>query len=141
MLPVMKVGVSIRYEHKDGGSNGMEVLRAWYKNGTWTFPDAGERVWGKMSNYQITARIKRDYWIDGTIDGFRFQAKVFDVGSKYGIDGSRVSKLFVWDAVISFSSCIISYDRGWDVKPKNCEQREILQALLEYLEALPVSKF
>ena len=38
------VGVNIRYEHKDGGENGMEVLRAWHKNGTWTFLDAGERT-------------------------------------------------------------------------------------------------
>ena len=38
------VGVNIRYEHKDGGSNGMEVLRVWYKNGVWIFLNAGERM-------------------------------------------------------------------------------------------------
>jgi hypothetical protein len=36
------VGVSLRYEHKNGGSNGMEMLRAWYKNGAWAFLNAGE---------------------------------------------------------------------------------------------------
>ena len=38
------VGVDIRYEHKDGGHNGMEVLRAWHKNGAWAFLCAGERA-------------------------------------------------------------------------------------------------
>ena len=37
-------GVNIRYEHKDGGNNGMEGLRAWYKNGEWAFLGAGERM-------------------------------------------------------------------------------------------------
>jgi len=36
------VYVSIGYSHKDGGSNGMNVCRAWYKDSTgWTFEDAG----------------------------------------------------------------------------------------------------
>ena len=37
------VSLNIRYEHKDGGSNGMDVVRAWYKNGAWEFANAGER--------------------------------------------------------------------------------------------------
>jgi hypothetical protein len=35
--------VSIQYDQKGGGSNGMNVVSAWYKNGEWTFSDAGER--------------------------------------------------------------------------------------------------
>jgi pterin-4a-carbinolamine dehydratase len=36
------VQVSIQYEHKNGGSNGMEVLTAWYRNSTgWIFRNAG----------------------------------------------------------------------------------------------------
>ena len=93
-----------------------------------------------MSTYQITSRAKRDHWVDGTIESFRFQAKVFDEGSKYGIDGGRVSKLFVWDASIGFGSCIVCYDRGWDVRPKGNEQQELLRALIKYLEVLPAGK-
>jgi hypothetical protein len=37
------VTVSIRYEHKNGGSNGMNVVSASYRNGEWTFSDAGGR--------------------------------------------------------------------------------------------------
>jgi len=33
---------SIQYEHKDGGSNGMQVTRAWYTDSDgWVFVDAG----------------------------------------------------------------------------------------------------
>ena len=36
--------VSIRYEHHDGGSNGMDVCRAWYTDSDgWGFKDAGSR--------------------------------------------------------------------------------------------------
>jgi len=31
------VQVSVRYTHKDGGSNGMDLFRAFYENDTWTF--------------------------------------------------------------------------------------------------------
>jgi hypothetical protein len=37
------VGVSLRYSHKDGGSNGMDICRAEYRNGKWSFGNAGER--------------------------------------------------------------------------------------------------
>ncbi len=41
--PYYWVSVSIAYEHKNGGSNGMEVVRAWHKNSAWEFLNAGER--------------------------------------------------------------------------------------------------
>ncbi|MCL2235453.1 MAG: hypothetical protein FWB98_03300 [Defluviitaleaceae bacterium] len=38
------VTVNIRYEHKDGGSNGMDVVTGWYKESTgWIFKNAGQR--------------------------------------------------------------------------------------------------
>ena len=37
------VTVSIQYEHAGGGSNGMDILTAWYKKSTgWTFKNAGK---------------------------------------------------------------------------------------------------
>jgi hypothetical protein len=42
--PSYWVNVTIQYQHKDGGSNGMEVLRGWYKASTgWVFQNTGER--------------------------------------------------------------------------------------------------
>ncbi len=40
------VNVNIWYEHKDGGSNGMDMVRANYTNGSWKFMDAGQKVRG-----------------------------------------------------------------------------------------------
>ena len=83
----------------------------------------------------IHAELKEHGWIDGTIDCFRFQAKVYDVGSKFGINNGRVSKLSVWEPATSVD--IFNYDRGWDKKPANDEQETLLQELLGYLEDLP----
>lgn len=82
-------------------------------------------------------------WVDGSIDGFRFQAKVFNEGSMYGINEGRVSKLMIWDEAKRqehqniFKGCIVNYDRGWDIEPTHADEKEILQAALEYLEAFP----
>ena len=73
-------------------------------------------------------------WLEGNIGRFSFQAKVFDRGSRFGINQGRVSKLSVWDG-----NCeIIGYDRGWGIEPACDEYQKILWDLLNYLEALPV---
>ncbi len=42
--PAYWVSVSIQYEHKDGGSNGMNICRASYTElGGWVFRDAGAK--------------------------------------------------------------------------------------------------
>ena len=56
-------------------------------------------------------------WQEGALrvheSTFHFWVKVYDKGSKYGIDGGRVSKLMLKrDGLI-----VCNYDRGWDVKP------------------------
>lgn len=90
---------------------------------------------------RISIKPKDGGWLDGYIDNFRFQAKVYDTGSKYGINKGRVSKLLVWDATVGVNACIISYDRGWDRKPQDDMQAGLLKSLLEYLEALPTGAF
>lgn len=56
-------------------------------------------------------------WECGTveIDGerYRYEAKVYDEGSRFGIDGGRVSKLHVTIGGVT----VAAYDRGWDVYP------------------------
>ena len=46
---------------------------------------------------------------------YKFQVKIYKVGSQYGIDGGKISKLWI--------SCedmvVASYERGWDVKPSS----------------------
>ncbi len=50
-------------------------------------------------------------WTEGETDGYRWYAKVYDVGSGWGIDGGRVSKLSISD---SGDTEVYNYDRGLD---------------------------
>ena len=90
-----------------------------------------------MHEHSIASRTKPQNWIEGEIDDCRFQAKVFDDGSRFGINDGRVSKLMVWETDLSPAGAIINYDRGWDVEPSEDWHQELLLALLKYLEALP----
>ena len=68
-------------------------------------------------------------WVKGHfyINGIRylFNAKVFEQGSEFGINGGRISKLWiVKDITINpwnyFVNCpVVNYDRGWDVEPRD----------------------
>ena len=50
----------------------------------------------------------------------KYQVKAFDKGSEYGINGGKISKLWIrLDGKI-----IASYDRGWDIKPNENSQVE-----------------
>jgi hypothetical protein len=66
-----------------------------------------------MDNRRIDVKPLAGNWFYGKIGRFRFQAKVFDAGSEFGIGEGCVSKLSVWDA----DREIIGYDRGWGKKP------------------------
>ena len=97
----------------------------------------------KINGFSITAKQTKEGWIDGTIDGMRFQARVYDEGSQYGIDEGRISKLAVWfdDITTGKRVWVLNYDRGWDIRPKKAADKKMLAALLEYLESLPTAEF
>ena len=74
-----------------------------------------------MPSFIITSRTfnKNSNWETLTISGqnslFICQAKVYSVGSTYGINKGRISKLYIkeWCGL-----CGANYDRGfWDVEP------------------------
>lgn len=72
--------------------------------------------------------INTDLWVHGTVNenpAYSFQAKVFDIGSKYGIDGGRISKL----SIIHQGEQVVMYDREWDRKPKTREAKRALEAI------------
>lgn len=83
-----------------------------------------------------------DAWVDGTVGQYRFQAKLFDEGSTFGINNGRVSKLAIWDEEIRqekqnfFAGCIVNYDRGWDIKPKKT-LKPFYDAVMSLLETAP----
>lgn len=81
-------------------------------------------------------------WCSGKIGKYNFEAKLFDEGSTFGIKNGRVSKLAIWDEEIRqkeqnfFKSCIVNYDRGWDIKP-NKEFMPCFDAVMTLLENAP----
>ena len=78
-------------------------------------------------------------WEHGTfiIDDIEFiyDAKVFDKGSRFGINNGRISKLSVWKGVseelCSLDNLIINYDRDWDIRPRPCDKLD--RRALEYI--------
>jgi len=137
--PAYWVNVSIHYEHKDGSENDMDVTRAWYCDGKWSFMDAGtaEDIDG-LKVRRNEKKSKKYSWVEGIFDGFRFQAKVYDESSKFGIDNGRVCKLSVSSKIGSgLAMLIINFDKAWEIEPATFEHKALLQRILDCLEKLP----
>lgn len=74
-------------------------------------------------------------WFDGEfeIDSviFRYEAKVYDEGSKYGINGGRIPKLRIESFYYGYPEVCIQYDRGeWLMEPKNDFAKKALNYVL-----------
>lgn len=73
-------------------------------------------------------------WEKGTVNVggavYAYHAKVYEVGSKFGIDGGRVSKL----EMARDGETVCSYDRGWDVEPEGEMDIEALDHVLCFYE-------
>ena len=54
-------------------------------------------------------------WTRGRVGNFRFEIKHWPEPSRYGIDGGRISKL--WIAPLGRGPAVAVYDRGWDTRP------------------------
>ena len=68
----------------------------------------------------------------GVCTVYEYQVKHYDEGSRFGINGGRVSKLWIAarGGVIG-RKVVVSYDRGWDIKPEDgSEAYEVMQDLL-----------
>jgi hypothetical protein len=63
-------------------------------------------------------------WVGGTCGGYEFQAKLFDIGSEFGIGSERVSKL---DIFTPHCHTVVHYERGWDMRPSTKKAKEALR--------------
>lgn len=74
-------------------------------------------------------------WENGafTINGikYEFYAKVYDEGNRFGINGGRISKLSIYEWEPEGRREILSYDRGWDTKPKTNADKSALTYVLD----------
>lgn len=92
----------------------------------------------KTSQNKVTAEFTEfdssSNWVYGkTSDGFNFEAKLYNVGSIFGIKDGRVSKLWISN---SENKCVANYDRGWDLKVSK-EAKKSFSAIMELLENSP----
>lgn len=69
--------------------------------------------------------------VSGTHGRLKYEAKVFDEDSVFGISKGRVSKLTIWD--IESEKMIVNYDRGWDIRP-SAKYKKDYEAILAKLE-------
>lgn len=67
------------------------------------------------------------YIVTGWSGEYSFQAKVYDRVSEYGIDGGRVSKLWVMHS--ASGKVAATYDRGWDIEP-SCKSDKAVTDLI-----------
>ncbi len=77
-----------------------------------------------MANIKITRTDGQ--WKLGTIDGIKFNAKVYEEPSEFGIHNGNVSKLWI--------DGVCNYDRGWDVRAKTAEGKAMVKAILAYFK-------
>jgi hypothetical protein len=65
-------------------------------------------------------------WVEGNIGAYHYSAKVFQVGSRFGVNGGRISKLFISGS----RGFIAEYDRGWSKRPRSKAAKTALNAIL-----------
>ncbi len=70
---------------------------------------------------------QRGNWTFGHIGPFRFEVKRFDEPSVFGIDGGRISKL--WLTWKDSYGTVAAYDRGWDKLPAFADAQEAIDTL------------
>ena len=83
---------------------------------------------------KINEKTRRENWVSGMVKlangrTFRYNLLVFTEPSKHGIDGGRISKL--WVATATRLTMVVNFDRGWDVKPATSDHKAVYAALLK----------
>lgn len=71
-------------------------------------------------------------WIQGRTNGFKWCMNHYEEGSIYGINGGKISKL--WIQRERNEEIIVNYDRGWDVAPTKktaADGMEVYKMILE----------
>jgi len=86
----------------------------------------------------ITDKQTNYVWVQGILESYIFEAKVYCTGSKYGIDEGRVSKFSVWmkPDERGRKRWVANYDRDWDVYPKD-EHWPFVCHIIGLLEEMP----
>jgi hypothetical protein len=96
-----------------------------------------QRIFQMIAKSEFTDFTKESNWVSGKTSyndiEYKWSAKLYDEPSTFGINDGRVSKL----EVINSTERIIHYDRGWDIKPKKADHKNILRSILKLCEDSP----
>lgn len=88
------------------------------------------------SEINLSVDVNIPMWIRGTIKindtEYEVQAKVFLEGSEFGIDNGPISKLTIKN--LNNKNTIVNFDRGWDIKPKSKEDKEIYEEIVKIVK-------
>ena len=67
-------------------------------------------------------------WKSGNINGYDYCAKVYDIGSEYGIDNGRISKMEISKG---YNKKLYLYERGLCFDRLDAEGREVYEQILK----------
>lgn len=82
----------------------------------------------------IKIKNKGNGFVSGKCGDYRFEAKVYNDESAFGINGGRVSKMAMYD---KDNNWVMNYDRGWDIEPED----EVVDAYANIMEVLESVKW
>lgn len=77
----------------------------------------------KFKSLSGEKNVQGAFGISGTVEKYEFSALFLKLPSKSAIDQGKISKLSIWDTAVMertnnfIGSCIVNYDRGWDIRP------------------------
>lgn len=66
-------------------------------------------------------------WTKGSIDGYDYTVKHYEIGSEFGINEGRISKL----DIRKDGRIVVNYDRGWDIEPTDEQAKAVLAKIME----------
>ena len=66
-------------------------------------------------------------WIENYMDGYEYRIKKFPEGSCFGINGGRISKLWI----AQYGMEVVCYERGWLKKPTTKGEKAVYAKLLQ----------
>ena len=64
---------------------------------------------------------------------YTYEAKVYEVGGRYGIKGGRISKLFIKERLSQ--KPVLRYDRGWKMRLQTASAKNLVTAMLAFYKA------
>lgn len=117
------------YDGKDFSEHLQHAMESYLKNQNFDFllpKETDLSIWFTESVREVA--FPGAYWISGEVDKYSFSVLFLGENSKWGIEKGRIFKLSIWDPVLKeannnfLASCIVNYDRGWDIRPSKSAQ-------------------